>query len=67
MTKLSPDKNNFTEQMGQFRITKKDREFLESYAHEIDSGMADILRLAISNLREAVAKAKKKKPVQSKP
>lgn len=67
MVKLSPDRYRFTEQVGQFRVTKEDKEFLETYAHETETGMVDILRLAITNLKEAVARSKKKpaKEVQS--
>jgi hypothetical protein len=60
VTKLSPDRQRFTEQLAQFRVTKEDADFLRAYAAETESGVTDIVRLAIRNLKEAVAKEKKK-------
>lgn len=61
MTKLHPGRSNFTEQVGQFRVTKEAMEFLVSYARETETGRVDVVRLAIDNFMEIVAKAKAKK------
>lgn len=60
MVKLDPRRHNFTEQIGQFRVSLEDRQFLESYARETETGMVDVIRLAIGNLRRAVNASKKK-------
>lgn len=60
MTKLNPERQRFTEQLAQFRVTKEDSDFLRAYAKETETGVTDIVRLAIGNLKEAVAKSKKK-------
>ena len=60
MTKWSPDRQRFTEQLAQFRVTKEDAQFLRAYAAQTESGVTDIVRLAIRNFREAVEKEAKK-------
>ncbi len=65
MVKLNPKRDNFSQHIGQFRVTAEDKAFLESYARETETGMVDVIRLAIGNLREAVNAAKKKKTKES--
>jgi predicted DNA-binding protein len=65
MTKLSPDVGTFSAQIGQFRVRKSVKKFLEDYSRETGTGQVDIIRLAIDNLIEAVEKAKKKEKAQS--
>lgn len=60
MVKLNPKRDQFTAHVGSFRVTPEDKQFLESYAHETETGMVDVIRLAIENLKEAVAREKKK-------
>jgi hypothetical protein len=60
VTKLDPKSGTFSEQIGQFRVTLEDKNFLEQYAHETEVGMVDVIRLAIGNLRRAVQRTKKK-------